>query len=763
MTKDVPSRLAALDFERDVERLTTDFTERKWVLADVDRWLKCYGQRFFILTGQPGVGKSAIAARLTQVCPDIAAYHFCIAGRNNTIVPATVLRSLAAQLGERLPDYGVALANTVKPIHLSVEVHIDIEQMTGGEVTGVIINHLYPSDPQQELDILLRAPLAALPAPDKPLVILVDSLDEAVTYRGDENLATLLVGMDDLPPWVRFICTTRPERRVLRYFDPLQPYVLAADSQPNLDDIQRYITMRVRRGRLPTRLEWASVDPQALSSYLLDLSGGNFLYTRVLLDDIEAGRQPLDDLTALPRSLDEIYHGFLRRFTVNEWTERYQLLLSVLAVAQEPLSEAQLVNFSSLPATQVRQHLGVLRQFLETPGDGAEETYTLFHQSLRDYLLDEERNCDFWCAPEEGHWSIAAYFLNSFQRNWSACDIYGFKYLVAHLQKARSWNELADLLTELDFAANKIKHLGAEALLEDMYFAYISLKEHERTDQASEICKALLKYLLSCGGVRNEELSVEEIHASLVYRPEKDFYQEFLKLGLDECSIRTLGGEHVDVAGVAMSFTARLANLKRRKGDLEEAETLLRQLVQKLDARLNEDPAFLKERAGIEYDLGYISFLRGQFGEAAETLRQSAMYASRAGDTVGEWMSRCVEYNVRFLEGLCSSEDYEQVLNQALVHFTRESQSDMPGPHSKRWIMNVHASLFEIMYYRNEVSGAVEHLAALQKDEWIGKYGGEHSLRPYLARLCILKEDWEEAIEHFRRYFDALITIRVAP
>ena len=98
MTQDVPSRRAALDFERDIERLTTDFTGREWILADVDRWLKRDGQRFFILTGQPGVGKSAIAARLTQVCADIAAFHFCIAGRNDTIVPASVLRSLAAQL-----------------------------------------------------------------------------------------------------------------------------------------------------------------------------------------------------------------------------------------------------------------------------------------------------------------------------------------------------------------------------------------------------------------------------------------------------------------------------------------------------------------------------------------------------------------------------------------------------------------------------------------------------------------------------------------
>ena len=32
-------------------------------------------------------------------------------------------------------------------------------------------------------------------------------------------------------------------------------------------------------------------------------------------------------------------------------------------------------------------------------------------------------------------------------------------------------------------------------------------------------------------------------------------------------------------------------------------------------------------------------------------------------------------------------------------------------------------------------------------------------MRPYLARFCILQEDWAGAIEHFKRYFDALIAI----
>ena len=55
------TNLSAIDFTSDLEKLTKDFTGRQWVFDDIDRWLKESEERFFILTGEPGVGKSAIA------------------------------------------------------------------------------------------------------------------------------------------------------------------------------------------------------------------------------------------------------------------------------------------------------------------------------------------------------------------------------------------------------------------------------------------------------------------------------------------------------------------------------------------------------------------------------------------------------------------------------------------------------------------------------------------------------------------------------
>jgi WD40 repeat protein len=489
-------RLAALDFGRDIARLTQDFTGRDWLFDAVEQWLHHKDQRFFILTGEPGVGKSAFIARLTQVgehadwgqsgaglspvhgLQTVCAYHFCIDGRNSTVVPGTVFRSLAAQLVDSLPGYGLALVNTIRPEHLSVEVKIDVQQMTGGEIKGVVIDNLYAPNPRQVVDILLRAPLAEMDPPAVSCLVLIGALDAAVTYGGEANLVRLLAELDDLPPWVRFVCTSRPERRVLRHFQPSAQYVLDAGSDENLADVRQYVTRRTGKEDLCRRLQAAAVAPQALADRLVELSTGNFLYTRVVLDDIGSGQQQLDDLDALPPGLDTVYHTFLRHFAAaaadadsrhpgrHPWEERYQPMFGVLAVAQEPVTEAQLAHFTGLRRTRVRQDLGRVRQFLDVAGDGAGgKTYALFHRSLRDYLLDGERNEDFWCAPEDGHQSIVDHYWRDGRPDWCTCDDYGLRHALTHLAGAARWDLVAETVPDLDLWEAQTVRAGLDTVL----------------------------------------------------------------------------------------------------------------------------------------------------------------------------------------------------------------------------------------------------------------------------------------------------------
>ncbi|HEY9822655.1 MAG TPA: AAA family ATPase, partial [Candidatus Sericytochromatia bacterium] len=337
MVSSALNRLAPIDFTRYIDRLTERFTGREWLFEQIDRWLKQGDEQFYLLTGEPGVGKSAIAAKLTQLRSDIVAYHFCRAGDVETVRPGRVLRSLAAQLGKTLPHYGEALAKTIDPIRLRIDVNINIESLSNSQVTGIYIENLKESDPREELEILLRAPLAALPdlyaEHNEPLptlkILLIDSLDEAVTTTGRDNMATLLAALsqaDGLPSWIRFILTARPDLRVLQQFELMKLYKLEELLAQNLKDIERYVGGRVEdlvvqpESEFQTRLEQAELSAETLVREVKELSKGNFLYTRLLVDGIGTGELSLKNLSILPKTLNEVYQRFLRhRCPFRKW------------------------------------------------------------------------------------------------------------------------------------------------------------------------------------------------------------------------------------------------------------------------------------------------------------------------------------------------------------------------------------------------------------------------------------------------------------
>lgn len=532
------ARLAAIDFSAEIEGLTRSFTGRQALFEEIEAWLERGNERFFLLTALPGLGKSAIAARLTQRLPGrILAHHFCIAGRNHTVVPGAVLRSLAAQLAESLPGYGLALANTIKPAQLKINVNINVGTLNGGQATGVVIHNLKPTDPETELDILLRAPLAALNPPDETAFLLIDSLDEALTHRGQVNLVSLLSEVDDFPAWVRFLCTSRPERSVLRYFEGCTRHELEARSDENRKDLHAFLVSRFAGRRLRARCKAERVEPAELIQQVAQLAGGNFLYTRVLLDNIAAGRQPLDDLSSLPADLDGIYHGFLKRFSPAAWEQRYQPVLAVLAVAFQALNLDQLANFTAMPRTQLRQTLGVLAQFLtntrpeEGPAAGSDCFY-LFHQSFRDYLLSEERNRDFWCAPEDGHAAVTGFYLSRWKGRWADApdDGYLFDNLATHLdaqadRMPQAGRELHALFENPQWRHARVSHDGNlhQGYVADLDLAWTRAEAAARKQIAQGRTVTALAACVHCALLRTEVNSLASGYVPALVRRALEF------------------------------------------------------------------------------------------------------------------------------------------------------------------------------------------------------------------------------------------------
>ncbi len=275
-----------------------------------------------------------MAAQLTRV-RDLAAAYFCLAERPDTADPRTFIRTVLLQLFDSLPEFGPTLLRGDGPV-IKVDQKID-RLASGGSVVGVEIgtldlagplpqvqitqsidimedgssvrsmrvnNVLLPDAPPMDtFDRFVVEPLTRLASSSTwPTVILIDSLDEALTWPGGASILDLVVGATGLPPQVRFIVTTRPDPRMLEQLEPQRYTQLALDPQrpENLADLRVYVERRVASSEaLQKRMTAASWQVETFIAGIVRASDGKFGQASTLLITAERG-EPLPILDLEP-------------------------------------------------------------------------------------------------------------------------------------------------------------------------------------------------------------------------------------------------------------------------------------------------------------------------------------------------------------------------------------------------------------------------------------------------------------------------------
>ncbi len=350
---------------------TRNFTGRKWVFEEVERWLDDpNASRFFIITGEPGIGKSAIAARLVQFSDDdatppaacshlakdfLSAAHFCYARNGGWISPVGFARSISSQLAMRYPEFAKAIASD---LGIKVDQHIK-ENL--GTVIGIQILNYHAESPEAVFDDLVRQPLKAMceiRGFAGPIVILVDGLDEALSYSGPVSIVRLLAACDDLPPQVRLLLTSRRRDDVLSHFRPLRPFILYAHSKMNERDLRSYLRRRFEESESLRKMTGNASG--AVIESLASRSQGNFLVVSKVVDSIERGELEMGDPESLPSDLMDLYAWFLDRLVQrdrNLWRDLYRPVLGILIAAFEPVDASILSRWTGIGPQRVRDAL----------------------------------------------------------------------------------------------------------------------------------------------------------------------------------------------------------------------------------------------------------------------------------------------------------------------------------------------------------------------------------------------------------------------
>ena len=460
-----------------IEKGTDRFAGRLWSLQRVLAWMRDPDTRFFVLTGEPGAGKSALAAWMAgngvvpadpAAAADLAearsrwgAVHFCRAKAGGTLDPKTFAASISKQLTVRHPEFGeLALRQLAPEIQVIQEVGENRGEIVGLKAEQVIVNS---RDADDVYDKAVRKPLRDLAGvrPDAfPMFLLVDGLDEA-WGRAEPNIVTLLERSDDLPAGVHVLVTSRNIPLIVeRLADRTQLDLSGPDWAADNDrDVRAYVEQRLGEADLASQVAGLS-DRTAVVDGIVNRAGGNFLFVEFLLDEAATGAA-LGDLARIPSGLYPLYRQYLDRLLpavaqpggTDSWVDTYRPLLGSLSVATPSAPEPALPRWLGWEAEDVDLRLGDVRQLWEeaTDPESQEPVYRMYHRSLAEFLTTRDypdgkvsTKNRYYAAPRVQHERIATYYLSigvGADGDWTLGDVYGLRQVVPHL---RAWLEQED-------------------------------------------------------------------------------------------------------------------------------------------------------------------------------------------------------------------------------------------------------------------------------------------------------------------------------
>ncbi|MGH2498011.1 MAG: hypothetical protein ACRDIV_25195, partial [Ktedonobacteraceae bacterium] len=367
------------DYTRFIEEKTHDFVGREFVFDAVNHFTDTHSRGYFFIRGDPGVGKTALAAQMVRVNGYV--HHFNI--RSDGINTAELfLRNICAQL-------------------------IVVYQLNYTSL---------PDEATQDgrfLSQLLEEVSGKLEVGEKAIIV-IDALDQVDTSRSSLTSNPLYLPLT-LPQGMYIIVTMRKVPLELRLECEHATLDIEHDAEANIADIHNYVENTAAQPGIQAYIATQGIDIKSFTELLVQKSEGNFMYLRYLLPEIEHGSFKDLSLGMLPTGLSNYYEDQWRRIRgrdEEDWFKYKLPIIMALTVVKEPISIDLIADFSGVrERMRIREVLYEWAPFLHEEQvifEGSlQRRYHIYHASFQDFIAQKEEVEDERVSLRQAHKKIA--------------------------------------------------------------------------------------------------------------------------------------------------------------------------------------------------------------------------------------------------------------------------------------------------------------------------------------------------------------------
>jgi len=345
--------------------------------------------RIFWLAGLAGTGKTSIATSLCHMLlaePDVVLGGAFFCSRTANVAELTDARYI-------IPSLAVAYATKSQQFEAALASALNVDSLAASKPVSV------------QILTLLQQPLATLTTSSRPIVFVIDALDEC----SDENeVKKLLQAISTLrcDANVKFIVTSRPETHIntspisrsdhngilrLHNIDPMEVtddirlYIGDAFSKQLLEETW-YTESDVNL--LATRSDGLFIFASTVVTYVLDTESADDRMAR-----LRTVLFTMKDSKVATGPLDAVYEFVLRRASNTTKVEPRELeatrqVLACILAAKMPLSILALAEILGWKPETLRASLRRLRSVVLVPEMADQPILRTVHASFGDYLFE---------------------------------------------------------------------------------------------------------------------------------------------------------------------------------------------------------------------------------------------------------------------------------------------------------------------------------------------------------------------------------------